>query len=259
MTTTEWIIAGCIIVAEGVALAVLARRSASRTVARAPLGMSEHVNREKIAAIGTFASVVSHELKNPLASLKNIAYYFSKLPPLDDPRANRMMAILGTEVSRMDDMIVHLLDLSRIKNVEKTACDIGRLAEDAIRETPVPETVSVAHSIEHITLPFDARRFKQVIASLITNACDAMPGGGRIDIVLRHADGGVEIIVSDAGCGMDTGTCNRAFDPLFTTKTKTLGMGLTMAREIVHIHDGTIAVASKKGEGTKVRILLPLP
>lgn len=259
MTATLWILAGCVIAAEGAVIAVLARRSASRTVVRAPLGTTEHVNREKIAAIGTFASVVSHELKNPLASLKNIAYYFSKLPPLEDPRASRMLAILGSEVGRMDDMIVHLLDLSRVKNVEKTPCDIGRLAEEVIRETPVPETVSVTHSIEHITLPFDSRRFKQVIASLITNACDAMPGGGRIDVVLRHGDGGVEIIVSDAGCGMDTNTCFRAFDPLFTTKTKTLGMGLTMAREIVHIHDGTIAVASKKGEGTKVRILLPLP
>lgn len=259
MTTVLLIIAGCVIVAEGMAIAVLARRSSSRTVARAPLGMTEHVNREKIAAIGTFASVVSHELKNPLASLKNIAYYFSKLPPLEDPRANRMMAILGSEVSRMDDMIVHLLDLSRIKNIEKTTCDIGSMAEEAIRETPVPENVSVTHSIEHISLPFDCRRFKQIISSLITNACDAMAGGGRIDIVLRHADEGVEIIVSDTGCGMDDATCSRAFDPLFTTKTKTLGMGLTMAREIVHVHDGTIALTSKQGAGTKARILLPLP
>lgn len=246
----------CIIAAEtGYIIILMARRQGK-------VGSddsAERLNREKIAAIGRFSSVVSHELKNPLASLKNIAYFFSKMPAQTDPRASRMMGILGTEVDRMNDLILHLLDMSRIKIIEKLPCDVGSLAEETFQKTPLPDTITVSKSIEHATLPLDAQRFKQVISALITNARDAMPAGGRIDFSLKPTGSSVEIVLADTGIGMDEVTCRQAFDPLFTTKTKVLGMGLTMAREIVRIHNGTIELTSAPGAGTTVTITFPTP
>ncbi len=220
---------------------------------------NDRINREKIAAISTFSSVVSHELKNPLASLKNIAYFFSKMPALEDPRAQRMMDILGTEIEKMNELILNLLDLSRIKRLVKLPCDIGLLALEAFEKASLPDTIAVTKNIEHITLPFDAVRFTQIITTLITNARDAMPNGGSIDFTLQRAGASAEIVCRDTGTGMDYETAQRVFDPLFTTKTKVLGMGLTIAREIIHLHNGHIELSSKKNTGTTVTISLPIP
>lgn len=248
----------CIIAAEtGLILFLTTRSHKSQSADRADI--DARLNREIIAAIGRFASVVSHELKNPLASLKNIAYFFSKIPALADPRAIRMMGILSTEIERMNSLILELLDMSRIKNIEKLPCDIGLLAEEVFQKIPLPDYIDVSRSIEHITLPFDARRFKQVISALITNARDAMPSGGRIEFTLKQAGLSVEIVCRDMGAGMSPETCRQAFDPLFTTKTKVLGMGLTIAREIIRIHNGTIELASVPGAGTTVKITFPIP
>ncbi|MGA2090878.1 MAG: ATP-binding protein [Endomicrobiales bacterium] len=257
MTTLTLIVLLSIVVAEaGFILYLIARHT--RSTIKQSSCTDEAISRSKIDAIGIFSSIVSHELKNPLASLKNIAYFFSKMPALEDPRANRMMSIMGTEVERINDQIVNLLDVSRVKRIDKQLCSIDTLVEDAFQKIALPDTIKVSKNVEQITLLFDSQRFIQIITALITNARDAMPKGGTIDFSLKRNGSNADIVFHDTGIGMDPATSARAFEPLFTTKTKVLGLGLTMAREILNIHNGQIELSSQKDVGTTVKITFPI-
>jgi len=109
-------------------------------------------------------------------------------------------------------------------------------------------------------LDVDAGQLEQVMLNLITNSIDAMPEGGELRVTAGASGGYVEITVADSGRGIDPAHVGRVFDPLFTTKErgKGTGLGLTIARDVVAAHGGTIAVASRREEGTEVRVRLPV-
>src|SRR6185436_1398711 len=100
----------------------------------------------------------------------------------------------------------------------------------------------------------------QGLLNLITNSIDAMPGGGELLVTAGASGGQVEVTVADSGSGIDPGDVARVFDPLFTTKEpgKGTGLGLTIARDVVTAHGGTIAVTSRRHEGTEVKVRLPI-
>ena len=109
-------------------------------------------------------------------------------------------------------------------------------------------------------LDVDAGQLEQVFLNLITNSVDAMPGGGELVVTAGLSGGHVEITVADSGAGIDPAHVSRVFDPLFTTKErgKGTGLGLSIARDVVAAHGGTIAVASRREEGTTVTVRLPV-
>src|SRR5207253_1849763 len=100
---------------------------------------------------------------------------------------------------------------------------------------------------------------EQVFLNLITNSVDAMPEGGELVVTAGTRGGQVEVTLADSGTGIDPQHIGRVFDPLFTTKEpgKGTGLGLTIARDVVAAHGGTLTVASRPGEGTEVTVRLP--
>jgi signal transduction histidine kinase len=106
----------------------------------------------------------------------------------------------------------------------------------------------------------DAGQVEQALLNLVTNSIDAMPGGGRLRLAARAGPAFVELDVADSGHGIPSEILSRVFDPLFTTKPvgRGTGLGLTIVRDVIAAHGGTVDFASRRHEGTTVTIRLPL-
>jgi len=225
--------------------------------APAPLS-SDELNSEKIAVLNKFASVASHDLKNPLSSMKNIAYYFTHSVKIDGEVPNKMLKMLGSEVDRMNSMIVDLLDVTRVKQLNPSVSDLDVLINEAVEKEKTP-AFSFELNLEKLRVNVDPERFKQVIKNLIDNAKDAMPDGGNIKVRAFKANKYAITEITDSGKGMDKATLDKCFDPMFTTKTaKALGMSLTVSKQIVTMSGGSIRAESELGSGSKFIIKLPL-
>lgn len=217
------------------------------------------IKSEKFATIGRLSSSVAHELRNPLASIKNISYFLSKFGNFSDPKQKQMIGILSAEVLRANKIITDLLDYSRTKKLNKLSINIVSFIDKVIPSVPVPDNIKITTNLESFDVTLDPDKMTQVLINLITNARDAMPPeGGEIIISAKKKDDVCQIFITDNACGMSEETLSHLFEPLFTTKLKGIGLGLPIVKEIIDAHQGKIIVTSKKNVGTTFRIELPL-
>ncbi|MCL2143961.1 MAG: HAMP domain-containing histidine kinase [Endomicrobia bacterium] len=218
----------------------------------------EEIINEKIKILNKFASVASHDLKNPLSSMKNIAYYFSNSVKIEGEVPNKMLKMLSSEVNRMNNMIVELLDSTRVKQLNKGNNDLKALINEVI-EKYKEDKYSFDTSIQELYIYADPERIKQVLSSIIQNAKEAMPDGGTMSVKAYKSANEAFVEISDTGIGMDNDTLAQCFDPMFSTKqAKALGMSLTVSKQIVAMHGGAIKAESSSGKGSKFIINLPL-
>ncbi len=218
----------------------------------------EELNKEITAVLNKFASIASHDLKNPLSSIKNIAYYFNHSVKLVGEVPNKMLRMLNSEVERMNKMIEELLDSTRVKQLAPVKSNLDILVKEVI-ENNKQDNVIFDTDIEELKSNVDPGRFKQVISSIIKNSKEAMPEGGTINIKIFRSENNAVIEITDTGKGMDAATLEKAFDPMFSTKSaKALGMSLTVSKQIINMHGGSISAESSLGKGTKFTIKLPI-
>ena len=217
------------------------------------------IKSEKFATIGRLASSVAHELRNPLAAIKNISYFLSKLGAFSDSKSKQMVGMLSAEVLRANKIITDLLDYSRTKKLNKLNIDTVSFINKVIPAVPVSDNIKITTDIEKFDVILDPDKITQVLINLITNARDAMPPeGGEIHVSAKKENNLCKIFVKDNACGMSEETLSHLFEPLFTTKLKGIGLGLPIVKEIIDAHQGKIIVTSKKNVGTTFEIELPL-
>ena len=182
----------------------------------------ELLRSEKFATIGRLSASVAHELRNPLASLKNISYYFSKTGIFKDEKAKKMLDMLTADVSRANKIITDLLDYSRAKKLNKLKMYMDEFLDRAISNVIMPKNIRIVKNFEHFESVIDPDKMTQVIINLVSNARDAMPDGGQItaSVIEDKKSGMFEIKIKDTGTGMSKETLSHIFDPLFTTKFK---------------------------------------
>ena len=217
------------------------------------------IKSEKFATIGRLASSVAHELRNPLAAIKNISYFLSKMGAYSDNKSKQMVNMLSSEVLRANKIITDLLDYSRTKKLNKLSVDIVSFVEKVIPAVPLPTNIALLTDLEKFDVIMDPDKITQVLINLITNARDAMPPeGGEIKITTRKNGNMCQILIKDNACGMTEETLSHLFEPLFTTKLKGIGLGLPIVKEIIDAHQGKITVTSTKNVGTTFKIELPL-
>lgn len=222
------------------------------------------IRSERLAAIGQLASGVGHELRNPLGAIKNAAFYIRRRAgntdlPNTEPKVMEFLSIIDEEVNSANKVITDLLGFSRVGKPAAAPANIAGIIEDALKYTPVPENVKLSKDINR-GLPMvmvDGEQIKQVFINIVLNALQAMPEGGRLDI--KGSDKGrfVEVEFTDTGSGIPEEIKNKIFDPLFTTKAKGVGLGLSVCRTIMERHDGEIRVKSQVGKGATFTISLP--
>jgi signal transduction histidine kinase len=218
------------------------------------------IRSEKFATVGRLASSVAHELRNPLASIKNISYFLSKLGAFADDKSRQMVEMLSSEVLRANKIITELLDYSKTRKLSKFDIDIDTFIEKAVQTVTFAENIKLVLNLESFKAMIDPDRITQVLVNLISNARDAMPqNGGVITVAAKKTDEDSFIIsVEDNACGIDPESLKRIFEPLFTTKLKGIGLGLPIVKEIVEAHNGQITVESTINVGTVFTIKLPI-
>jgi signal transduction histidine kinase len=221
------------------------------------------VRTEKLATAGVLAAGVAHEVNNPLASISSLAQMLAKRA--DDPDERETLDTILGEISRISAILRELTDFARAPAPRRAATDLNRVVDGSLRLAVVDSRVkrlAVETDLDP-AIPFvrvDADQMQQVLLNLLLNAGDATPEGGRVRVASRRAGDEVEIAVEDTGAGIPDDVRRRVFDPFFTTKPPGhgTGLGLSVCYGIVAAHGGTIEIESEAGEGTIVRVRLPV-
>jgi signal transduction histidine kinase len=223
----------------------------------------------RLAGVGELAASIAHELNNPLGTVGLRLEGVLAKTPADDPR-RRPLEIIDQETQRMARLVGNLLQFSRAGLDQVSTVDVCEevrrtleLVEYHLRKHQVRAEPEFSPEVPLIYA--DRQQLRQVLLNLFTNATDAMPGGGRLTPrvvpgVLDAETPAVMIEVIDTGHGIPPELLPRVTEPFFTTKPegKGTGLGLAICRRIVRQHQGTIDVESRPGEGTTVRIVLPI-
>jgi PAS domain S-box-containing protein len=224
------------------------------------------VRTEKLAAIGRLAASVGHELRNPLAAIRNAWFYLEKRlhssgVGATDPRVAQFSRVIQTEIERSAKIIGELLDFSRERPLHRAPAPAPELVESALGVVIKPaETIRISADVpDDLPVPnVDADQVRQVLINLVQNAAEAVdPVNGTISVTAREVDGQLSIQVKDNGKGMSPEVQARIFEPLYTTKLRGTGLGLAIVDGIIKRHGGVITVSSEIGWGTTFSILLP--
>ncbi|HMQ54032.1 MAG TPA: response regulator [Anaerolineae bacterium] len=218
---------------------------------------------EKLSALGRLAASLSHEINNPLQALRSGLRLLGR-PTISDEKRHNYVAMLSKEVERLIDLTAQTLDFARPARTGRTASDLNQLLRETLE---LAKKQLLRHQIEPmLDLTVDLppvlgipSQLKQVFLNLILNAIDAMPDGGRLQVLTRLTGNQqfVKVIVSDNGQGMSPETVSRIFEPFFSTKDNGTGLGLSISYSIIDAHCGLIDVDSQPGQGTRFTVLLP--
>jgi signal transduction histidine kinase len=226
---------------------------------------------ERTTAMGRFASALAHEIRNPLNSISlAIDHLRNRLAPGDEPRTSEFQALMATlksEVTRLNRLVGDFLSSGQPARLDPRPCDVGAvvretatLVEHKARDQGIALEVDVAGGLPLTAA--DPELLKTCLLNLVLNAFEAMPGGGRLSLAARLERGedaaAIALVVSDTGVGMPREAAASAFEPYFSTKEAGVGLGLSLVRRIVEGHGGRIALDSTPGQGTTVRVFLPV-
>ena len=227
------------------------------------------IERERLAAIGELSAVVAHEVRNPLAVIFNCIGTLEK-QTVGPTETKALLAILGEEANRLNQLVAELLDFARpgevvlasasLEEVVTGAISAVRSAELPLHPAPVQIELEVARPLPPLLL--DARLVRRAVINLVCNAVQSMPKGGRIVVRLVEdvLDGrpATRIEVTDDGPGIPPENQARIFEPFFTTKATGTGLGLSIVKRVAEAHHGELTVAFD-GRGTTFILRLPSP
>ena len=215
---------------------------------------------ERLAAIGELATMVGHDLRNPLASMEYASYtlrtdYASNL----DKDGLRMLEILEEDIGRSNKIVNDLLDYSAKIRLDLEITDIKSILEKTYRSLKIPENVKIMDlAKDKPKIEVDFLKIQRVFINVLKNAIDAMPNGGTLTIESKEANSSVEVTISDTGTGMSEETLRKLWTPLFTTKAKGMGFGLAISKRLIEAHGGNVSVQSELGKGTTFTITIPI-
>lgn len=223
------------------------------------LGRSRALEAERASALRESARQVAHELKNPLTPIRFAVERLRREAP---PQLAETVDVLSTESERLERLARSFAQFGRLPEGPRADVDVGELARYTARATIPPEVeanVDVAADVPMIRGHHDA--LARALSNVMLNAVDACKQSGRIDVQVRRArhngTDGVEIVVSDSGCGIPPERLSRIWEPYYTSKTGGTGLGLAIARQTVLAHDGRVSATSTMGKGTEIRFVLP--
>jgi hypothetical protein len=219
------------------------------------------VRSERLAAIGTMATHVAHEIRNPLVTIGGFARSILRGADPSTP-CGQHSHIIVDEVMRLEKILANVMNFTKPSPPHRTETDIDQILDQTCLmlaeacKTKNIELVKDFHLGGEKTL-VDAGQMKQVFLNVIQNAVDSIEANGRIAISTLAEDNRVRIDIKDTGAGMTAEVQESVFLPFFTTKSDGSGLGLAVSRKIVEDHGGEMLVQSAVGAGTTFSILLP--
>lgn len=220
----------------------------------------ELVRKEKLAVLGQLTGTVSHELRNPLAVMKSSTYYLKSKLPDDDQKITKHLDRIERQIQICDNIIGELLEFTRSWIPRLSESNINSLINFTLTEMHIPDIIKIEKNYGQglPILNLDPGKIQQVIINLVNNAIQSMEKGGKLTISTYKEDTKWVIIeVDDEGEGIAPENLDKIFEPLFTTRARGVGLGLSIVSKIIEAHEGKIRAISKKGEGTTIEIKLP--
>jgi PAS domain S-box-containing protein len=216
----------------------------------------------RLSDIGTLAATVAHELRNPLAAINMAGYNIER--KIGSDKISRNLRSIKQKVNESEKIIENLLFYSKLRPPQYEKVRLYDIVNESIRENRVYPAKEVCFSLDgmerlrQIIIEADSHQIKEVLVNIIANAIDAIDEHGMITLRGRIKKDRAELSVSDDGCGIEEEHLNRIFDPFYTTKARGTGLGLTVCRQIITLHKGTMDIKSRKGKGTVVDLSVPL-
>ncbi|MBM3903527.1 MAG: HAMP domain-containing protein [Thaumarchaeota archaeon] len=214
----------------------------------------ERLKTEKLAAIGELAARIAHDLRNPLSVIKNVSELIRIQYPKDDPRLQDHFNKLENSVQRMSHQIDDVLNFVRSTPLEKKITSLREIIQKSVDDLDVPTDITIIMPSNDEKIDCDDQKLRTAFSNILLNAIQAMPDKGTISIKITGYTKHVSVDVSDSGPGIPENVLPHIFEPLFTTKQRGTGLGLSSCKNIIEQHGGTILA---KNNPTTFVITLP--
>ena len=226
----------------------------------------EALNRaERLSALGEMSAVVAHEIRNPVAVIKNAAVSLRRRGP-DDDQADLLLSIIDEETGSIDRIIEDMLAFSSPLEVGGNEIELRELVDKAVyligERSAGRADIVVSHDTDRpVIITADPHRVSHALVNLIANARQATSDGGAVRIRTSSVEGAergyARIEIIDTGEGIPDDHLEQVFQPFFTTKPDGMGLGLALVKRTIDAHGGRIAIESEVGRGTIVTVELP--
>jgi PAS domain S-box-containing protein len=225
---------------------------------------------ERLATIGETATMVGHDLGNPLQVISNQIYLGKKMidqiPPdckraAEEKGINELFEAVAEQIEYMSKIVRDLSDYARPIKFEPVMIDARQLITQTLSSISIHNnikiTIHVEENLDSAKFMADPTILKRTLINLLTNAIQSMPNGGVLTVKAKHANETVSISVEDTGVGIPKENLNKLFSPLFTTKAKGVGLGLAVCQRLIEAHEGSITVKSEVGKGSSFTVQIP--
>jgi PAS domain S-box-containing protein len=226
------------------------------------IAANNKLNRtERLAAMGQLAGTVAHEFRNQLGVMRNVGYLLKLRLAHMDEKTRKHLDILDEQIVTTDRIIENILTFARVKKPHMKLIHVSDIVLQVLSKSKFKsyEKVSIETSLtKDDELYADEVQLFQIFDNLINNAVEAVKNDGHVEVIVDRLSDAIIVKVIDDGYGIDHENLTKIFDPLFTTKARGAGLGLSTVKLIVEAHSGHISVDSTRGEGTVVTVSLPI-
>jgi two-component system sensor kinase FixL len=213
---------------------------------------------EKFSTLGKVAGGIAHEIRNPLNAVKTSAYYLLNAKNATPEKVREHLERIDRQVSMVDGVVTALADVAKLPDADLKPLILEPLLREVVASTNLPTSIQVEYEFpaELPQVLADEHQIAIAFRNLVRNARDAMPAGGTLIIGAEVESDSVVFSVTDSGVGISEQLIDNILEPLFTTKARGMGLGLSITLAIVEKNQGRLSFSSKLGEGAKFSIAL---
>jgi DNA-binding LacI/PurR family transcriptional regulator/signal transduction histidine kinase len=243
---------------------------------------AELVRQERLSALGQLTATVAHEIRNPLGTVRTSVFAIGDAIEREEmERVERALQLAERNIVRCDNIISELLDYTRDRLLQPKPTNIDAWLDQVLDEQIIPEGIVIVRDLSAgMEVSIDGEHFRRAIINVISNAVDAMQervmqglegcpeghpelvkgpveGGNQLAVSTHVVGDRLEVRVRDAGCGIPDDVMDKLFEPLFSTKSFGVGLGMSIVKSIMEQHGGGVEISSRQGAGTTVVLWLP--
>jgi signal transduction histidine kinase len=223
--------------------------------------LAQQARTERLATFGQLVGSIGHELRNPLGVIETSLFILKGRMPQGDERTVKHLERIGEQVTIANRIVSDLLDMIRDRPLKHEPVRLEEVWQSAASSVQHPAGVHMSAwgLAELPEVRGDPHQLRQVFVNLLENAVQAMGEAGQVELRATVLPGVVELAFEDSGPGVSESIRRRLFEPLMTTKSRGIGLGLPLVRRIIERHGGSIVYAPRAERGAGARFLLRLP